>query len=112
MSHRLSRVIEEKAAQLRWHEEFDSILHDVRATYLEMLQFFEQDTHNWVAARVSRDAGAESALRLARKLQTQLAEYQPIHDRAPGISEEQERVQKRASLQPSILGTCRTWRPL
>ena len=101
----VSRVIEEKAAQLRWHEEFDSILHDVRATYLEMLQFFEQDTHNWVAARVSQDAGAESALRLARKLLVQLAEYQPIHDRAPGISEEQERVQKRASLQPSILGT-------
>ena len=101
----VSRIIEEKAAQLRWHEEFDALLREVRGKYPELLEFFEQDTHYWVAARVSLEVDAGAALRLAGKLQSQLAEYQPIHDRAPSISEERERAVQRDTLQPSILTT-------
>ena len=101
----VSRLIEEKAAQLRWYEEFDSILSEVRETYPKLLEFFEQDTHQWVAARVSPETDSNAALRLAGKLQAQLAEYQPVHDRAASISEERERIQKREALQPSILAT-------
>ena len=101
----VSRVIEEKAAQLRWYEEFDAILQSVRESYPELLGFFEQDTQHWVAARVSNDVDTNAVLRLASKLHSQLGDYKPIHDRAASISEERERALKRELLQPSILGT-------
>ena len=101
----VSRIIEEKAAQLRWHEEFDAVLQGIRGDFPSLLEFFEQDTQYWLAARVSQEVDAGAALRLAAKLQSQLAEYQPIHDRAPNISEERERASQRDSLQPSILAT-------
>ena len=101
----VSRLIEEKAAQLRWSEEFDAILLALRDTHADLFGFFEQDTEHWIASRVSAEADTTAALRLAGRLQSQLAEYQPIHERAPSISEERERVQMRETLQPSILAT-------
>ena len=101
----VSRLIEEKAAQLRWSEEFDAILLSVRETYADLLEFFEEDTHQWAAGRVSEEADSTSALKLASVLQSRLAEYRPIHDRAPSFSEERERTRLRDTLQPSILMT-------
>ena len=103
----VSRLMEEKAAQLRWAEEFDAILQSVRDTYPELLEFFEQDTQEWTGARVSPEADSGATLRLANRLQSQLADYQAIHERATGISEELERAEKRLKLQPSILETMR-----
>ena len=99
----VSRLMEGKAAQLRWSEEFDSIVRNVRAAYGDLLVFFEQDTQGWAAARVSAAADSTVVLKLAERLQSHLADYQPIHDRAPSFSEELERVQRRGALQPSIV---------
>ena len=103
----VSRLIEEKAAQLRWYEEFDAILAEVRQSFRELLEFFEQDTQQWSAARVSQDVDTTATLKLARDLQSRLAEYQPVHDRASSFSEERERAKLRDALQPSILETLR-----
>ena len=99
----VSRLIEGKAAQLRWAEEFDSIVRETRVTYGALLAFFEQDTEKWAAARVSSDADSDSVLKLARKLPSHLAEYLPVHERAGSFSEERDRAQSREALQPAIL---------
>ena len=101
----VSRLIEEKAAQLQWTQEFDAILASIREEQSELLRFFEQDTLQWSAARVSPNADIPATLRLAEKLRSQLAEYRPIHETAPGISEERERIQQRAARQPLVLET-------
>ncbi len=101
----VSRLIEEKAAQLRWSADFDAILEAIRREFAELIAFFEWDTDRWAAARVSAEADTAAVLRLAERLQTLLAEYRPVHERALGISEERERSQKRAELQPVILDT-------
>ncbi len=104
----VSRLVEEKATQLRWTEEFDSSIGDIRETYGELLEFFEFDTHPWAGARVSQEADPNAALKLAATLKAQLAEYLPIHERAPSISEELKRGKRRGELQPAIIETLRT----
>ncbi len=101
----VSRLIEEKAVQLQWTEELDGTLQSIRDSHAELLRFFEQDTLEWTAVRVSKDADIHTILKLGEKLQAQLDEYRPVHDMAPGISEEQERSRQRAALQPAILET-------
>ena len=101
----LSRLIEEKADQLRWSEEFDAKLREVNGTYKDLLRFFEYDTQPWSAAGVSDDADGRAAIKLIEGLMAQLSEYLPIHGTATGISEERERIQRRAALQPPILET-------
>ena len=92
----VSRIMEEKAAQLRWAADFDAIAVSLKAEFLGMLQFFETDTEGWAAESVSPDADTSSILALAQNLQSLLREYQPVHERAPGISEERERSSRRA----------------
>ncbi len=101
----VSRLVEEKAAQLRWTEEFDTAIGDIRETCGELLAFFECDTDLWSGARVSDEANSSAALKLAATLKAQLAEYQPAHERAPSIREEMERGKRRAELQLSIMET-------
>ena len=101
----VSRLVEEKAAQLRWTEEFDAIIRETTETYGELLAFFECDTRRWSGARVSHEADSTSTLKLAAGLKSQMAEYLPVHDRAPSISEELEHSKKRAELQPTIVET-------
>ena len=101
----VSRLVEEKAAQLRWTEEFDTAIREARETYGELLEFFECDTHLWSGARVSPEADSTATLKLAATLKSQLAEYLPAHERAPSISEELQRSRRRAELQPAIIGT-------
>ena len=101
----VSRLVEEKAAQLRWTEEFDAAIRETRETYGELLEFFECDTHLWSGAKVSPETDSSAALKLAATLKAQLAEYLPSHERAPSISEELERSRKRSELQPAIIET-------
>lgn len=101
----LSALADDKAAELRWADDFDAVLQSVRTEFAELLAFFEQDTEAWAAARVSRAADTAAALGSAERLRSLLGEYQPIHERAPGISEERERMRDRDRLQPSILET-------
>ena len=101
----VSRLVEEKAAQLRWTEEFDAVIRETTETYGELLAFFECDTRRWAGARVSHEADSTSTLKLAAGLKSQMAEYLPVHDRAPSISEELEHSKKRAELQPTIVET-------
>ena len=99
----VSRLVEEKAAQLRWASDFDSIVEGLRKDFQELLAFFEQDTQQWAASRVSHEADTAAALGLVENLQSLLTEYSLVHDRAPSISEERERSKKRDALQPSIM---------
>ena len=101
----LSALVDYKAAELRWADDFDAVLQSVRTEFAELLDFFEQDTETWAAARVSREADTAAALVSAEKLRSLLTEYQPIHERAAGISEERERIRQRDKLQPHILET-------
>ena len=99
----VSQIIEEKSAQLRWATDFETHLEALRREFRELLEFFEQDTDGWSAARVSHVADTAAALALVENLNALLSEYRPIHERATGISEERERIQRRLALQPSIL---------
>ena len=99
----VSSLIEEKAAQLRWASDFDSILEALRRDFSELLTFFEQDTHEWAASRVSHQADTAAALGLVENLQSLLTEYRVVHDRALSISEERELSKKRDALQPAIM---------
>ena len=101
----VSRLVEEKAAQLRWTEEFDEAIRETGETFGELLEFFECDTRLWYGARVSPEADSTAALKLAATLKTQLAEYLPSHERAPSISEELQRSRRRSELQPAIIET-------
>ena len=99
----VSRMIEEKAAQLRWASDFESILDSLRREFAELLAFFEQDTHQWSARRVSHEADTAAALGLVENLHSLLTEYRLVHDRAPSITEERERGRSRDALQPSVM---------
>lgn len=101
----LSSLVDDKAAELRWADDFDAVLQSVKTEFAELLAFFEQDTETWGAARVSREADTAAALGSAERLRSLLAEYHPVHERAVGISEERERMRERDRLQPSILET-------
>ena len=101
----LSALVDDKAAELRWADDFDAVLQSVRTEFAELLAFFEQDTETWAAARVSREADTAAVLGSSEKLRSLLTEYQPIHERAAGISEERDRIRQRDKLQPSILET-------
>ena len=99
----VSHLVEEKESELKWADDFDTAVQAVRTGFYDLLAFFEQDTDAWAAARVSPEAGTASALRSVEGLQLLLAEYLPIHDRAPSISEERERIIRRNELLPQIL---------
>lgn len=101
----ISRLIEEKAAQLRWAEEFDELVRTMREEYGELLSFFEHDPDEWSSGKVSPDSDTGGALRLLTRLRDQLAEYLPLHERAASISEERERTVARGTLQPAIIDT-------
>ena len=101
----VSRLVEEKAAQLRWTEEFDAAIREIRETYGELLEFFECDTRQWSGAKVSPEADSSGTLKLAATLGALLAEYLPVHERASSISEELQRSGKRAELQPVMIET-------
>ncbi len=101
----VSLLVKEKEAELEWAEDFDAVLRSLRDEFAELLSFFEQDTQGWAAEKVSREADTAAALRSAEKLLSLLTEYRPIHDRAPSISEERERIRQRDELQPLILET-------
>ena len=101
----VSSLIEEKASELLWSANFDAVVETVNAEFSELMQFFEMDTQKWKAARVSQEAESAATLALAERLQYLLAEYQPFHERASGISEERERSRKRDELQSLILNT-------
>ena len=98
-----SALIAAKEAEMKWADDFDAVLQSIGSEFDEMLAFFENDTDQWSSRRVSRTADASSALGLVGELKSSLAEYGPIHDRAPSISEERERAQLREKLQPRIL---------
>ncbi len=99
----VSSLITEKEAELKWADDIDAVFQTVRTEFSELLAFFEQDTETWATARVSQKADFAVALRSAERLWSLLAEYQPIHDRAPSISEERERIRQRDELLPVIL---------
>ena len=99
----LSALISANEAELKWTDEFDFILDSIRSNFEDLLAFFEQDTHSWMASRVSRTADTSATLGLAEGMQSLLQEYGPIHDRAGGISEERERARRREELQPQII---------
>ena len=98
----VSALLKEKEAELRWAADFDGVLQTVKREYAELLAFFEQDTQSWAAAKVSPGADTAAALRGAEKLRELLAQYQPVHAVASGISEERERRRQRDELQPAI----------
>ena len=101
----ISGLIEDKAKQRRWSADFDATVENIRGSFSELLEFFEHDTKQWAAARVSPEAGTVETLRLAERLRSLLADYLPVHERATGISQERERTRKREELQPAILDT-------
>ena len=101
----VSSLVQEKESELKWADDFDTNVQSVRAEFSEMLEFFEQDTERWKAARVSPGSESAAALHSVEKLRSLFADYRPIHDRAPGISEERERIFKRDELLPVILET-------
>ena len=104
----VSSLVQVKESELKWADDFDATVRSVRIEFSELLEFFEQDTERWKAARVSSASENATALRSAERLWTLLAEYLPIHDRAAGISEERERIHKRDELLPVILKTIET----
>lgn len=100
----VSRIAEDKAAQLRWAEDFDAKLKALTSDFGHLLAFFEQkDTDEWAAARVSPHVDSTTALGLVDGLRVLLAEYAAVHEMAGGITEERERSQQRTALQASIL---------
>ena len=101
----VSSLIQDKESELKWADDFDATVQSVRIEFSELLEFFEQDTEKWKAARVSQGSQNSTALHSSERLWSLLAEYLPIHDRASGISEERERIRKRNELLPVILET-------
>ncbi len=98
-----SELIAAKEVELKWVDEFDAALLSIKREFEEILTFFECDTEEWSAQRVSRTVDPPTAMRLVEELGDGLAEYRPIHDRAQSISEERERAGRREELQPRIL---------
>lgn len=99
----VSSLIEQKEAELKWADDFDAVLESVRTEFADLLTFFEQDTHDWTASRVSLQSDTAEVLRSIERLRTLLGDYRVVHERAPGITEEQERIQMRNELQQPIL---------
>ena len=100
-------LAEEKAAQRQWSVQFDTVWDEIRGAFATLLEFFEQDVQTWESSRVSADADTTETLSLTHRLQSLLAEYAPIHERAASITEERERNRMREDLQPLILDALR-----
>ena len=101
----VSHLVKEKESELKWADNFDETVQAVRSEFSELLAFFEQDTERWASTRVSQGSDNAAVMHSVEKLWSLLTEYLPIHDRAPGISEERERVRSRDQLLPVILET-------
>ena len=83
----------------------DSKLSSLKASFADLLEFFECDTGLWTAENFLRCSNPAEAVLLASELESLLAEYQNIHLPAPVMSEERERAVRRADLQGRILET-------
>ena len=99
----LSVLISAKETELKWSDDFNEMVATIRNEFEDILAFFEFDTLSWEASKVSHVADTAETMALAQRLQLLLQEYWPVHDRAPNIREERERVNQRGDLQPKIL---------
>ena len=57
--------------------EFEIAVQNIRKDFPELLEFFEQDTEQWAAAKIPPEADTAETFKLVEKLQSLLAEYQP-----------------------------------
>lgn len=99
----LDAIREVKEKQRSQAVELDTAIADIGNACSAELAFFQRDITSWSVAQLSPDADILEALKLIKKLQSLLTEYQSVYGMAPVLSEEQIRRQERAALEPRIL---------
>ena len=99
----LDAIREVKEKQRSQAVELDTAIADIGNACSAELAFFQRDITSWSVAQLSPDADILETLKLIKKLQSLLTEYQSVYGMAPVLSEEQIRRQERAALEPRIL---------
>ena len=99
----VSSLIEAKEQERSRAATLDQLLTDIRAEFPQLIAFFQWHPRAWASANVHPHLGLEIAHDAASDIQGLLAEYAPIHDRAPFVAEELVRSVRRAELLPRIL---------
>lgn len=99
----LSGITDTKQTQRAMASSVDALLEEIQSEYSNLLVFFQCEPSAW---SVKNLVPAYTCLELqfqAVKLRELLAQYAPIYDRAPVVSDEMARAARRAELVPQIL---------
>lgn len=78
-------------------------LRKIRRDFATELQYLELDVAAWAQAADDRPTAALAMLELAKQLERNLVEYQPLHPQAASRQEETERAPARAERESAIL---------
>ena len=100
----VSSLVETKEQERSRAATLDQLLSDIRAQFPQLIAFFQWHPRAWSSANIHPHLGLETVHEAAADIQGLLAEYAPIHDRAPFAAEELARSVRRAELLPRILG--------
>ena len=99
----LTKLVEAKLEQRQLAGPLRELLDSILAEHAPLLDFFQCDTAAWSLADLAPDFPFQRARERGETLRDLLAQYAPLHDRAPVVAEELERAGQRATLVPRIM---------
>ena len=98
-----TEIIEAKESERNQAARLEAVITEIRDEFSEVLAFFQRDAAPWYAGRLSSASIIAEALETVSELKSLLAEYRSVLERAPVITEEMARREKRAELESRIL---------
>ena len=102
-SRSLADLVEQKQEQRKLVGPLRELLDSISGEHADLLAFFQCDTSAWLLADVDPAFSFQRAQEHGESLRGLLAQYAPIHERAPVVVEEMERARQRLQLVPRII---------
>ncbi len=103
----VNQIRDQKEAERHLAANLESTVTEIREEFKPELAFFQLNIDSWPVASLLPGPGLSETLRLTSELKDLLAEYRPVRETAPVISEELDRRKKREELEQRILDTIR-----
>ena len=99
----LAKLIDRKQEQRQLVGPLEELFDSIAEEHGELLEFFQCDRMAWSLDCIGPEFPFQRAREQGERLRELLAQYTPIHDRAPVVSDEMARAARRAELVPQIL---------
>ena len=102
-SDSLISLIETKRSEREAASTLDVLLKAILTEHAELMEFFQWNVATWNVSLMDAEVSLTEAHAQATHLQQLLAEYAPLHERAPSVLEELERSPQRNALLPQVM---------